>query len=127
MASIPPRPARSRACAVRRVASGVALLAAFAWAGAAAQGEPSPGSPSRGRLLYETHCIACHNSQMHWRDRRIVEDWDGLVREVDRWQSRAHLGWSRAEVLEVARHLNEIVYRLPRAPRPLARVDLLRR
>ena len=119
--------ARSRASAVRRAASCVALLAAFACDGAAAQGEPAPGSPSRGRLLYETHCIGCHNSQMHWRDQRIVRDWDGLVREVDRWQSRAHLGWSAAEVLEVARHLNEIVYRLPRATRPLARADEPRR
>lgn len=105
----------------------MALLAAWAASGAAAQSQPTPGSPARGRLLYETHCVACHNSQMHWRDQRIVRDWDGLVREVDRWQSRAHLGWSAAEVLEVARHLNEIVYRLPRATRPLARADEPRR
>jgi len=97
-----------------------ALLAAWAASGAAAQSQPTPGSPARGRLLYETHCVACHNSQMHWRDQRIVQDWDGLVREVRRWQDRAHLGWSDADVQEVARHLNDIVYRLPRPGVPLA-------
>jgi len=108
------------------VAFAVLLLAAFGVMGAPAQGQPpgspSPGSPSRGRLLYETHCIACHNSQMHWRQQRVVTDWDGLVREVARWQSRARLGWSEADVLEVARHLNDTIYRLPRPapPRPLA-------
>lgn len=97
----------------------VGLLAASA----PAQTPIAPGSPTRGRLLYETHCIGCHNSQMHWRDQRIVKNWDGLVREVERWQARANLAWSPEDVLDVARHLNEIVYRVepPPPPRPLAR------
>ena len=83
---------------------------------------PLPGTipapePTRGRLLYETHCIACHNTQMHWRDQRIVTDWDGLVVQVRRWQERAKLQWSEADVLEVARHLNATIYRLPQAKR----------
>jgi mono/diheme cytochrome c family protein len=74
--------------------------------------------PSRGRLLYETHCVACHNSQMHWRDRRIARDWPGLVEQVRAWQARASLGWSEGDIVEVARHLNDTIYRFPR---PLAR------
>jgi cytochrome c5 len=74
-------------------------------------------APTRGRLLYETHCIACHNSQMHWRDKRIVRDWPGLVEQVRAWQERAKLQWSEADILEVARHLNEAIYRLPQAGR----------
>jgi cytochrome c len=31
--------------------------------------------PSRGQLLYETHCIACHSTQVHWRDQHVVRDW----------------------------------------------------
>ncbi|HEV2007734.1 MAG TPA: hypothetical protein VGQ88_03325 [Burkholderiales bacterium] len=27
----------------------------------------------RGKLLYETHCSACHTAQAHWRDQRIVK------------------------------------------------------
>jgi hypothetical protein len=73
---------------------------------------PQP-PPTRGRLLYETHCIACHTSQMHWRDARIARDWPGLVAQVRRWQERASLQWSEADVLEVARHLNATIYRLP--------------
>lgn len=74
--------------------------------------------PSRGRLLYQTHCVACHNSQMHWRDRRIARDWPGLVEQVRAWQARASLGWSEGDIVEVARHLNDTIYRFPR---PLAR------
>lgn len=72
-----------------------------------------PPAPTRGRLLYETHCIACHNSQMHWRDGRIVRAWPGLAEQVRRWQERAKLQWSDADILEVARHLNATIYRLP--------------
>ena len=99
------------------------LSAATAWAqapGGAPTGSPLPPAravpeapPTRGQLLYQTHCIACHNSQMHWRDGRIVRDWDGLVAQVRRWQERATLQWSEADVLDVARHLNRTIYRLP--------------
>jgi hypothetical protein len=64
-------------------------------------------------LLYETHCIACHNTQMHWRDGRVVRDWAGLVTQVRVWQERAKLQWSEEDILEVARHLNAGIYRLP--------------
>ena len=80
---------------------------------APAQGAVPAPPPSRGRLLYETHCIACHNSQMHWRDGRVVRGWPGLVEQVRRWQDRARLQWSEADILEVARHLNAAIYRLP--------------
>ncbi|MCC6250274.1 MAG: hypothetical protein IT499_21245, partial [Rubrivivax sp.] len=42
-----------------------------------------------------------------------VRDWAGLVREVRRWQERARLQWSDADVLLVARHLNAAIYRFP--------------
>jgi hypothetical protein len=69
--------------------------------------------PTRGELLYDTHCIACHNSQMHWRDRRLATDWESLRAQVRRWQGAAHLGWSEDDVLEVTRHLNDRIYRFP--------------
>jgi len=100
---------------------GSALLAGSA---ALAQGPAQPGGTvpqprtTRGGLLYETHCIACHNSQMHWRDARTVRDWAGLVAQVRNWQDRARLQWSEADILEVARHLNAAIYRLPQ-PAPV--------
>lgn len=88
------------------------------WAALAQTPAPSGGivptpEPTRGRLLYETHCIACHTTQMHWRDNSVVSDWAGLEAQVRRWQERAKLQWSEADVLEVARHLNATIYRLP--------------
>jgi hypothetical protein len=81
------------------------------------QAQAQSAEPSRGRLLYETHCIGCHNSQMHWRDQRLARDWPGLLAQVRGWQARANLGWSDGDITEVARHLNDAIYRFPR---PLA-------
>jgi mono/diheme cytochrome c family protein len=77
---------------------------------ALAQAGPVPG---RGELLYDTHCRGCHTEQVHWRDKRAAEDWPGLKEEVRRWQAAARLGWSEADIVAVARHLNESIYHLP--------------
>ena len=50
---------------------------------------------------------------MHWRDKRAATDWPGLKEEVRRWQAADRLGWSEADVVAVARYLNETVYHLP--------------
>lgn len=90
-----------------------ALLAAGVPAPLRAQGTAGPAPVSRGQLLYETHCIACHNAQMHWRDGRLVKDWQGLKALVRHWQANAKLDWSEADIVEVSRHLNGVFYRLP--------------
>jgi hypothetical protein len=72
-----------------------------------------PASPARGELLYGTHCIACHREQMHWRDKRVAVDWPTLKQQVALWQGRALLGWSDEDVTEVARYLNDTIYRYP--------------
>ena len=68
---------------------------------------------SRGELLYGTHCISCHTTQMHWRDGRLAQDWDSLKAQVRRWQGNAGLGWNEADIAEVTRHLNDTIYRHP--------------
>jgi len=73
---------------------------------------------SRGELLYSTHCIACHTSQMHWRDRRSATDWQSLKAQVRRWEGAASLDWSEADVLEVTRYLNETIYRFEKKADP---------
>ena len=65
---------------------------------------------SRGELLYATHCITCHNTQVHWRDKKAVADWPSLRSEVRRWQEVAGLGWSDDDVAAVARYLNALHY-----------------
>lgn len=68
---------------------------------------------SKGELLYTTHCVTCHTTQMHWRDERKATDWSSLKAEVRRWQGTAGLTWSDEDVTEVARHLNDTIYKYP--------------
>ena len=82
---------------------GVALAALCAGAHAAA--------PSRGELLYTTHCIAYHSTQMHWRDQRLATDLDSLRQQVRLWQGRAMLSWTEDDIDEVTRYLNQRIYR----------------
>lgn len=79
------------------------LLAAALAAPAAAQ--------NRGELLYTTHCSACHSEQIHWRSAKAVTDWASLKAEVLKWQGMARLAWSEDDVTDVARFLNERIYR----------------
>lgn len=88
----------------------ILLPAALSLASAAALSQPAAG---RGELLYTTHCIQCHNTQMHWREQRRARDWDGLMAQVRRWQGTAGLDWNEADVAEVARHLNDTIYKFP--------------
>ncbi|WP_199236551.1 cytochrome C [Ramlibacter sp. WS9] len=76
----------------------------------AAQAQPAT-SPTRGELLYNNHCIECHTTQMHWRERRQARDWPSLRAQVERWQAAAGLQWSEADITEVARHLDNTIYR----------------
>ena len=85
----------------------------------AAQAQPGLPAATRGSLLYETHCIACHTEQVHWRERRSAQDWDTLREQVRRWQDTARLGWRDEDVEAVARHLNDTIYHFP-APGMLA-------
>ena len=73
----------------------------------------SPPSNSRGELLYTTHCVGCHTTQIHWRDRKLASDWASLTAQVDRWQKNASLGWSGEDVEAVVRYLNAAYYHLP--------------
>lgn len=68
---------------------------------------------SRGELLYTTHCIACHNAEIHWRDKKIAKDWVGLKAQVRRWQGVTGLAWSNRDIVEVARYLNARHYHYP--------------
>ena len=78
-----------------------------------------PTEPSRGQTLYELHCIGCHGTQMHWRDRRQATDWPSLVGQVRLWQANALLNWSNDDVDAVARYLNATIYRFPQPPVPI--------
>ena len=88
------------------------LLAAclVAAAPSAAQLRPE-ASPSRGELLYTTHCIACHTTQIHWRQKKLATGWASLAQQIRRWAGNAALTWGDEEIVEVARYLNAAYYR----------------
>jgi mono/diheme cytochrome c family protein len=67
----------------------------------------------RGRMLYEASCDACHNANVHWRDKRLANSWPALLAQVDRWQRNAGQRWEASEINDVAAYLNERFYRLP--------------
>lgn len=75
----------------------------------------SAQAESRGYLLHTMHCMACHTTQMHWRDQRVVTNWPRLKAEVRQWQGTAALDWSEADIVAVARYLNESSYHFPAA------------
>jgi len=77
--------------------------------------------PTRGQLLYNTHCVACHDTQMHWRQSRKAVDWKTLVAQVRHWQSAEKLQWTEDDITQVARHLNDTIYRY--RPTSLAQRD----
>lgn len=88
------------------------LLLVCLWVPAVANAQPKGETP-RGELLYSTHCIACHNAKIHWRNKKIAKDWTGLKAQVRRWQGIQGLVWSDNDVAEVARYLNARYYHYP--------------
>lgn len=90
-----------------------ALLFAALLAATAVSQAQAPTSPTRGQLLYDTHCVACHTQQVHWRSNKLARDWSSLVAQVARWQATAGLRWSKDEINQVAHHLNNTIYRFP--------------
>ena len=68
-------------------------------------------SDERGQLLYIAGCSACHTTQVHWRDKRLVTDWDSLLEQVTRWQYVANLNWTKDEITDVANYLNATYYK----------------
>ena len=72
-----------------------------------------PRDASRGELLYSTHCIACHTSQVHWRDKKLATDWKSLKAQVRRWQNTAGQKWGEPDISEVASYLNTLHYHYP--------------
>jgi mono/diheme cytochrome c family protein len=97
-----------------------ALVIAALWLPAGVLAQSPAATQSRGELLYTTHCIACHTSEIHWRDKSRVTDWSSLRAQVNRWQGEAKLGWSDADIMDVARYLNQLHYRLDPAAIPIA-------
>ena len=71
-----------------------------------------PGS-SRGQLLYENHCIVCHDSRANIREKRKSRSVADIEKWVFRWAQHLKLEWSRAEINDVIKYLNQHFYQFP--------------
>ncbi len=92
----------------------ITLLSCGLFAAPAAMGQ------SRGELLYTTHCISCHTTEMHWRDNRAARNWPALKAQVRRWQDAASLAWGDSDILDVSRYLNETIYHFEQTADPVS-------
>jgi mono/diheme cytochrome c family protein len=66
----------------------------------------------RGRLLYENHCLGCHESVLHVRAQRRVRSAPELRAEVATRAKSTGLHWSAEDIDDVARYLDRRYYRL---------------
>lgn len=65
---------------------------------------------ARGGLLYSTHCSACHNSTIHWREQKLATDWKSLKAQVKLWQGYTKLSWGEQDIMDVTSYLNTYYY-----------------
>ena len=91
----------------------VGFLALLGWALSA------PGQDAqRGRLLYETHCGACHYERLHDRMRTKIGQLADLRDEVGRWAPQTGRRFTLDEREEMVQYLNESHYRFGLPPKP---------
>lgn len=77
------------------------------------QTTPITITPSRGQLLYENHCLACHESQVHIRQKVKATDFAKIAYFVATWSSELNVDWSNEEILAVTNYLNQRYYKYP--------------
>lgn len=68
---------------------------------------------SRGRALYENHCVVCHTAQVHVRVNRLAISRAEVHEIVEKWQAQQKLTWGTQEVEDVVEFLSRTRYRFP--------------
>jgi len=67
---------------------------------------------SRGQLLYEDHCQACHTSVVHVRETHKAQTLKDLEYWVTHWSDELKLPWGADEVRDVVDYLNVRYYKI---------------
>ena len=71
----------------------------------------------RGEALYENHCSACHDPQVHvGGDARHVTTMADLRARVAAWSVHSGLNWSAEDVNDVTDYLNRRFYQFAGNP-----------
>lgn len=60
---------------------------------------------SNGQLLYENHCLKCHESNVHIRENNKAKNIDDLRAWVIKWQAYEKLGWDNNAINAVTEYL----------------------
>jgi mono/diheme cytochrome c family protein len=76
-----------------------------------AAGAASAQDAERGRLLYETHCDACHAERLHHRSSSTVDSIEKLRLQVARWTQQTGRTFSAAEREDLVEYLATTHYR----------------
>lgn len=71
----------------------------------------APATPTRGQLLYENHCMSCHESVVHIRSKRHARSAAELRVRVTRWAAVARVRWGMEEIDDVTRYLDSQYYK----------------
>jgi hypothetical protein len=71
---------------------------------------PNVPTASRGQLLYENHCLGCHDSVIHIRQHDKARSLADIRHWVIRWAQHLKLDWSNEEINDVTNHLNQTFY-----------------
>lgn len=64
----------------------------------------------RGAMLYDNHCLNCHEQLGQWQNKNLVHDRASLRFQVQRWQAQSGLEWGNAEIEDVTQYLNQLLY-----------------
>jgi mono/diheme cytochrome c family protein len=99
-----------------RMLAGSAVMAVAAGAAGPLQAQGTSPTLERGRALYETRCIACHDRSVHRRESRRASDFPALRAQVSRWSETAGGEWKSEEIDAVTAYLNDRYYRYPCPP-----------
>jgi mono/diheme cytochrome c family protein len=84
-----------------------------------AQADPfTKADPTKGKMLADKSCIACHSSQFGGDGSRIytrpdhrIKSANQLLQQVTRCSQAANTDWSTQEITDVAAYLNQAFYK----------------
>jgi len=72
--------------------------------------------PVRGKTLYETRCVVCHNTNVHQSTSRKATSFSGVRAQVARWSGQLGTSWDPGDVDDISVYLNDLYYKLPCPP-----------
>lgn len=66
---------------------------------------------SRGKALYENHCVSCHDDTVHKREKHKAASYADIEKYVARWEKELKLTWTAEDRRAVAQYVNDTYYK----------------